>query len=368
VYEASRQPIGHDGRRIAGRSRLAVSVLAAVTAVPAVATAATISGAGAHPERVRTTRIEPSTTGAGITAETDPARFHLVVEPRNRRDRRLVVMLPGSNAGAGNYSDFTTHAAGLGFAAISLSYPNRGTIGAACQATQAEERCFERARGEIVFGADVPDPTGVRYSSDKVDVDAANSISGRLIALIDHLAAEDGSWNRFLINDERSPYRAAHRGRVRLDHDKLILVGHSQGGGHAGFLATRTEVARVVMLSSPDDTNLSGTAPWIVGGSATPLDRYWGLRHEAEGPFGAHVAQVWCEFGGRGIGAGDTTSEVEVADGSGDPKGSHRLVLPGDLGTPLANHMATAYDGAYLAGVPAAWTYLLGGEHRGGRP
>ena len=30
-----------------------------------------------------------------------------------------------------------------------------------------------------------------------------------------------------------------------------------------------------------------------------------------------------------------------------------------DQGSALANHMSTAYDGAYLAGVPQAWTYLL---------
>lgn len=326
----------------------------------ATMTAATIESSSAKGGAPTTTAVEPSTTGPGITTETDPARYHLVTEPaRGHGERELVVMLGGSNVASGAYSDFTTHAAELGYTSINLSYPNQGTIGAACQATVGADRCFEQARGEIVFGAGVPDPDGESYSSDKVSVDAANSISGRLIALIDHLAVDDPSWNRFLAHDKDSPYTAAHRGPVRLKYKKLILAGHSQGGGHAAFLAMRTQVDRVVLLSSPDDTTQTGTAPWIGETSATPLDRYWGLRHESEGPYGQHVQQVWSELGGAGIGAGDDTSEVVVGDGSGDPAGSHRLVIVGDQGTPLANHLSTAYDGRYLAGVPDAWTYLL---------
>lgn len=340
---------------------LAVSALAAVVAMPA-----TPAGAAAPPAAgVAITRVEPSSTGAGITPETDTARHHLVAEHRGngrrRRDHHLVVMLGGSNVGVGGYSEVIAHAAGLGHPVVGLSYPNRGTIGSACQPTGDADRCFAKARGEIVFGADVPDPNGDTYSSDHVSVDAANSISGRLIALLDALAVEDRFWGRYLVDDETSPYTARHRGSVRLDHEQLVLAGHSQGGGHAAFWAMSTRVERVVMLGSPDDTTMSGTAPWVGGASQTPLDRYWGIRHEAEGPYGQHVGQVWSELGGAGAGAGDTTSEVEVGDGSGDPQGSHRLVLVGDQGTPLLNHMSMAYDGSYLAGVPDAWTYLFTG-------
>jgi acetyl esterase/lipase len=170
---------------------------------------------------------------------------------------------------------------------------------------------------------------------------------------------EDPHWNRFLIDDPTSAYVATHRGPVRLDHKKLILTGHSQGGGHAAFWAMRASVERVVMLSSPDDTGLFGTASWIRRTSATPLDRYWGIRHESEGSLGQHVPQVWSELGGAGVGAGDNTSEADVGDGSGTPNGSHRLVLTIDQGSASANHNSTAMDGRYLAGVPDAWTYVL---------
>lgn len=350
-------------RAVARQGRRTVGALAIVAAV----TAATMGGGMARPDSAgaTTTVVEPSSTGVGIAFEPDAARHHRVVVPDGPRAPHLVVMLGGSNVAAGGYSDFTAHAAELGYVAINLSYPNRGTIGAACQATQAAERCFEQARGEIVFGAGVPDPNGDVYSSDRVSVDAANSISGRLVALIDHLAVEDPSWNRFLVEDASSPYTAAHRGPVRLKHQKLILAGHSQGGGHAAFLAMQVPVERVVMLGSPDDTTQSGTAPWIGDASATSLDRFWGLRHQTEGPYGQNIARVWGEIGGLGVGAGDNTSEVGVGDGSGDPAGSHRLVLTEEQATVLSNHMSTAYDGSYLAGVPEAWTYLLTGDEPG---
>lgn len=351
------------GRTVARQGGTVVGALAIVAAM----TAATMGVATARPDSAGTTTtvVEPSSTGVGITFEPEVTRHHRVVAPDGPRDPHLVVMLGGSNVAAGGYSDFTAHAAELGYVAINLSYPNRGTIGAACQATQAVDRCFEQARGEIVFGAGVPDPNGDTYSSDKVSVDAANSISGRLVALIDHLAEDDPSWNRFLVDDASSPYTVAHRGPVRLKHQKLILAGHSQGGGHAAFLAMQTQVERVVMLGSPDDTTQSGTAPWIGDASATSLDRFWGLRHQTEGPYGQNIARVWGELGGLGVGAGDNTSEVGVGDGSGDPAGSHRLVLTEEQATMLANHMSTAYDGSYLAGVPEAWTYLLTGGGSG---
>lgn len=361
MHQTHTEVTGHDRRRGVRRRRRAASGFAAVAVMAATigGVAMTAAPAGADAGTITTIQVEPSSTGAGITTETSVDRYHVVVEPDGDRHSQLVVMLSGSNVAASGYGDFVEHAGGLGFAAVSLSYPNLGTIGAACQTTVAADLCFENARGEIVFGAGVPDPQGQSYASDKVSVDAANSISGRLVALLDHLAVQDSWWGGFLVDDVTSPYVATHRGPVRLDHRKLILAGHSQGGGHAAFLAMRTEVARAVLLGSPDDTTQTGTAPWIGAASATPLDRYWAMRHQSEGAYGQHLAQVWSELGGAGIGAGDNTAEVQVGDGSGDPQGSHRLVLTVEQGTALKNHMSTAYDGAYLAGVPDAWTHLL---------
>jgi pimeloyl-ACP methyl ester carboxylesterase len=38
-----------------------------------------------------------------------------------------------------------------------------------------------------------------------------------------------------------------------MDFGRMILAGHSQGGGHAAFIAMRHEVARVLMFGSPKD-------------------------------------------------------------------------------------------------------------------
>lgn len=227
-----------------------------------------------------------------------------------------------------------------------------------CQQS-SDPDCFWQIRGEIIFGAGVPDPQGVSYSSAGASVDAPNSISGRLIALIDYLAVADPSWNRFLIDDPTSQYVATHRGPVRLDHRKLILTGHSQGGGHAALWGMRTPVDRIVMLSSPDDTGLFGTASWGHSTSATRLDRFWGLRNFNEGSLGQNVPQFCSDLGGGGVGYGDDTSTVDVGDGSGNPNGSHRLLITVELGSSSANHASTGIDGRYVSGAPTAWTYLL---------
>jgi hypothetical protein len=321
--------------------------------------AVSVSVGSAHAAAASTALVEPSSTGVGITAETNTDAYHRVVVPDGARGRPLVVVIGGTNSTPSGYDDFSAHAADLGYPVVNLRYPNAFTVASVCQQSEASDRCFANIRGEIVFGAGTPDPTGAVYSSEGASVDAANSIVGRMIALLDHLAAEDGYWNRYLISDPTSPYVATHRGPVRLDHKKLILTGHSQGGGHAAFWAMRAAVERVVMLGSPDDTAHFGLAPWIRDSSATPLDRYWGIRHQAEGQFGQNVPAAWNALGGGGVGAGDDTSEVDVGDGSGSPDGSHRLVLTVDQGGALLNHLSMAYDAFYLAGVPDAWTYVL---------
>ena len=329
------------------------------TSAVAAIIVAIICGGAKSADAVSTTLVEPSITGAGITAETNTDRYHRVVLPDDLRlGRPLVVVLPGTGAAPAAYDDFTFRAAELGYPAINMRYLNAFTVASVCQ-TSTDPDCFWQIRGEIIFGAGVPDPQGVAYSSAGASVDAANSIVGRVIALIDYLAAGDPNWNRFLIDDPTSQYVATHRGRVRLDSRKLILTGHSQGGGHAALWAMRAPVDRVVMLSSPDDTGLFGTASWAKSTSATPLDRFWGLRNFKEGSLGQNVFRVWNDMGGGGVGFPDDTSTVEVGDGSGNPNGSHRLVIPIDLGSDSNNHNSTAMDGRYLPGVPTAWTYLL---------
>src|SRR5262245_40204264 len=184
-------------------------------------------GSAKSADAITTTLTEPSPTGPGTNGETNTNTFHRVVLPDDLRlGRPLVVVLPGTGSPPSNYDDFTFRAAELGYPAINMRYLNSFTVASVCQQS-TDPDCFWQIRGEITFGAGVPDPQGVAYSSAGANVDAANSIAGRLIALIDYLAASDPSWNRFLIDDPASQYVATHRGRVRLDYKKLIVSGHS---------------------------------------------------------------------------------------------------------------------------------------------
>ena len=183
------------------------------TSAVAAITAAIICGAQSA-DAITTTMVEPSTTGAGINRETNTNNYHRVVVPDDLRlARPLVVVLPGTGSPPSNYDDFTFRAAELGYPAVNLRYLNAFTVASVCQQS-TDPDCFWQIRGEITFGAGVPDPLGVAYSSVGASVDAANSIVGRLVALIDYLAVSDPNWNRFLIDDPTSQYIAAHRNDV----------------------------------------------------------------------------------------------------------------------------------------------------------
>ena len=128
-------------------------------------------------------------------------------------------------------------------------YPN-DVPAAVCQDDEDEDT-FEKLRREIISGGD-RDP--------RVNVDRADSIENRLDQLIRWLGSNRApeGWRQFLADDD-------------LDWSKVVLAGHSQGGGHAQLLAKDHAVARLVVLGSPKDYNLRHGRPaaWY-GGGATP--------------------------------------------------------------------------------------------------
>lgn len=301
--------------------------------------------------------IDPFSTAPGIASETAPERQHHVVvaEDSNDNPRGLVVFLGGALSVPGHYTELVAHVAGLGYAVINLRYPNEQLIGVECF---DKPNCFAMLRGEITYGVNTPDPGDQMYDSDLVDVDATNSISGRLVALLQHLGAEDPYWNQFLVADPSSPYHGNQAEPARPAWDAITISGHSQGSGHAAFLAMSTPIRRVVVFSGPNDNNAGTPATWITSPSATPLDRYYGLRSADEGILGPFAGQNWKALGGADNGLpGDP---VDIGDGSGPPHESHHLVLaPPTSGDSFAGHLSTATDMVHAPSVTSAWTYVF---------
>ena len=78
------------------------------TSAVAAIIVAIICGGAKTADAITTTLVEPSTTGVGITSETNTDRYHRVVVPDDLRlGRPLVVVLPGTGAAPAAYDDFT---------------------------------------------------------------------------------------------------------------------------------------------------------------------------------------------------------------------------------------------------------------------
>jgi hypothetical protein len=99
-----------------------------------------------------------------------------------------------------------------------------------------------------------------------VEVNQANAMLTRLRTLADRLVtgdAEFASW---------STIAATLRGN---DWSKVALSGHSQGSGHALFLARDFNAERLIILAGPPDILNDGQpnhapVPWVVAMASTP--------------------------------------------------------------------------------------------------
>jgi pimeloyl-ACP methyl ester carboxylesterase len=227
---------------------------------------------------------------------------------------RLFVFLPGSGATPAAYERLLREVSGAGMPAIGLSYPNSPSVANLCDGS-TDPDCHEKVRRERVYGVN---------ESPLVNVSPANSIENRLTKLLQRLR-----WTQFLDGGEPA-------------WDKIVISGHSQGGGHAAMIARDHVVARVVFLAAPGDwVSGSGPAPWLLEPHATPIEDYYGFVHVDDGPT---FLVNWSVLGMPG-------SNTSV-DGASPPyEGAHRLTtdrnvanphgsVAGDAATPLVNGQA----------------------------
>jgi hypothetical protein len=270
---------------------------------------------------------------------------------------RVVLHLVGTWSDPFDDHRFAEHACALGFAALVPMYDNRQPARETCG---DDGDCYEAHRRAVVDGVD-----GAARATSPVDVDGPNSIRGRVATLLAHLAAAAND------DDDDDDVWATIRDRLAAgDWRDVVLAGHSQGSGHALYLAREEVAERLVLLAGPSDRLGDGTAdhaavPWIDGMRTTPPrtppSRIFGYLHEDDTlQVVPQVADNWAA-----IGVPDTTCRY-VAAGGYAPS-CRRILIPAAGCPGLQAHTTVTirrWGPLCLPGVggntnQATWTHLL---------
>ncbi len=190
---------------------------------------------------------------------------HTVLTPHGKSNGLLLITLGGTHSAPDELLDFQQTAAAQGYHVLGVDYPNR-VITTVCR-QQSDRECFNKFRDEIVRGSAV---------SPWTEVNTANCILNRVQKLLQYLTLErwPGRWPQYL--DEYGS----------LNWRRTVLAGHSQGSGHAAYLAQIFGVQGVILIAGPQDVSTYGPASWLARSGPTPGDAYYALLHERD-PFGA---------------------------------------------------------------------------------
>ena len=239
--------------------------------------------------QTQVTAIAPKITDSRIdTALND----HYVFINRSVRARnQLVVFFPGTGGEPRNYRAFPTVAANLGFPAIGLMYPNEVTVNGRCGGANSDLQCAGDVRGEFLDGID---------RTPLVGVSRANTIENRLVKLLQYLQRQNpqDNWAQFI--ERRTTGDSVPR------WSSIIVAGHSQGGGYAGYIATQRRVARSIMFCALDyNVEQRSLSAWVTGAKATPQADFFAMGHERDElvPYAALSGPMWSAFGIPSAGA-----------------------------------------------------------------
>jgi hypothetical protein len=288
--------------------------------------------------------FRPTATDPLITRKDS---LHVAYNPVGAPRNLLMVFLPGSYAEAFNYNYFERLAANLGYHALGLQYENELSVNGDLCLANLDSLCMANARRENFTGEDVHPVLNVPLH------DAIWNRLNKALIWLDSAQAGQG-WGQYLGATDSVLW------------DNVVLAGHSQGGGHAFYIATQVQVRRSIGLASVDWYNLGNEpANWMTAPSATPADRYYGFCHVDDDLY-PKALLGWTALGMDAFGPNTNVDSTTTPYGN-----THRLytrVQPvaflGDNLNAAHNCVATAAyapkqpDGITPVYVPV-WEYLL---------
>lgn len=196
-------------------------------------------------------------TGAGATVD------QFALRPTANLRGVLLVFFNGSggnpSAGAGTPTEsFYGVARAQGLHVLAVSYVSGTAVGVLC----GTDDCFEPTRTSILLG-----DQQMGAASALIDLTPDEGVFERIVKSL--LALHDGDpaggWSAFLDPTKPEPEAA-------IRWDKVMVAGHSQGGGHAALIGKRQQVARVIMLAAPCDGIGQSVATWLSSSAGYKTD------------------------------------------------------------------------------------------------
>jgi hypothetical protein len=263
--------------------------------------------AASAPDAFRTSFALPADGGAAYTPNAPDVAI------RTTADSRLLLFLPATGEVPEHYQGFLDAAGDAGFHVLGLDYYNVGrSLSGTCGAVADCYTAFQANR------FDGSSPTS--WSS----VAPHDSIVSRLRHALAILQQRDpaGGWNRYVDGDA-------------IRWDRIVVAGHSQGGGESAFIAHGRTVAGVLMFGSPVESYQGVTAAWMTHPGVTPVTRYYGL-DSAHDEFADRITGSWHALGMPG--------DVVTIDATAPATLPHRMVTEVDLGTPQSSHTCFITD------------------------
>jgi hypothetical protein len=287
-------------------------------------------------------KVLPSATSAAIN--TFNSEHFIYLDTRSTAKNKLFVFLPGTSGSPAFYTLILKKAAALGYHSIGLMYPNGSDLYVAA-ATNADNSAFGKGRKEIFEGTD--QITGVNVNAD-------NCIKTRLIKLLQYMQLQhpNDNWQQFLSGND-------------INWGKVIVAGHSQGGGHAFYIAHEVAVDRAISFGSIDwNTLLNTSAAWVSQPGATAVNKLYSFNHPLDEIFS--YANVQTQLTAMNL----PGAAVDIDVAATPYNSSHRLItsatpaitiiVPHHNITCLDQYIPKTSSGDVTPGMVKCWDYLLG--------
>lgn len=291
--------------------------------------------------------IQPSATDTLIDG-TDTVHY-VAINTTSQLRNKLLLFFPGTGGRSEDFTFFLNLGANEGYHTIGLSYENAISPEYLCYSSP-DTTCFTRARNEILFG----------YNQHMViNVDTANSIYYRTVALLNYLSINYPSenWGQFLDSNNDVIW------------GKVVTAGASQGGNHAAFISKLQSVDRCLIFSSREWSGYyQEPAAWVQSLGLTSDSAYFGFVHQYDsngyGPNG-EILQNWAFFNMDNFGPLINTDTIPSPY-----QNSHMLssIFPQPLGDTTQNYYHktvlrdedTPLDSNGIPVYMPVWKYMLG--------